>query len=46
MAVKEQRITLRQRDILNKILTTGIGLFILLIFLVPLGYMALSLIHI
>jgi multiple sugar transport system permease protein len=40
MAIKEQRMTLRQRDILNKVLTTGIGLFILLIFLVPLGYMA------
>jgi multiple sugar transport system permease protein len=40
MAIKEQRMTLRQRDILNKVLVTGIGLFILLIFLVPLGYMA------
>jgi multiple sugar transport system permease protein len=42
MAIKEQRMTLRQRDILNKVLTTGIGLFILLIFLVPLGYMAVT----
>ncbi|MBN1260659.1 MAG: carbohydrate ABC transporter permease [Anaerolineae bacterium] len=29
----------RQRNLLNKVLITGIGLFILLIFLAPLGYM-------
>jgi len=29
----------RQREILNKILVTGIGVFILIVFLAPLGYM-------
>lgn len=31
--------TVKQQDILNKILVTGIALFILLIFIAPLGYM-------
>jgi multiple sugar transport system permease protein len=42
MAVKEHYMTQRQRNILNKVLVTGIGLFILLVFLTPLGYMAIS----
>jgi multiple sugar transport system permease protein len=42
MAVREHYLPQRQRNILNKVLVTGIGLFILLIFLTPLGYMAVS----
>jgi len=42
MAVKEHNLPQRQRNILNKVLVTGIGLFILLVFLTPLGYMAVS----
>jgi multiple sugar transport system permease protein len=40
MAVKQHRYLPRaQRDILNKVLVTSIGIFILFLFLAPLGYM-------
>ncbi len=42
MAIKEHYMTQRQRNILNKVLVTGIGLFLLLVFLTPLGYMAVT----
>ena len=42
MAVKQHYLPQRQRNILNKVLVTGIGLFLLLVFLTPLGYMAVS----
>ena len=42
MAVKQHYLPQRQRNVLNKVLVTGIGLFLLLVFLTPLGYMAVS----
>jgi multiple sugar transport system permease protein len=36
---KPTRVSQQQRDILNKVLITSIGLFVLLLFLAPLGYM-------
>ena len=40
MATRERtNLTVRQRELLDKILVTGIALFILLVFIAPLGYM-------
>lgn len=37
--IKSTQKTLSQQDILNRVLVTSIGLFVLLLFLAPLGYM-------
>jgi len=42
MAVKETYLPEKQREILNKILVTGIASFILLAFIAPLGYMLVT----
>ncbi len=42
MAVKETYLPDKQREILNKVLVTGIASFILLAFIAPLGYMVLT----
>jgi multiple sugar transport system permease protein len=42
MAVKETYLPDKQRELLNKILVTGIASFILLAFIAPLGYMIMT----
>jgi multiple sugar transport system permease protein len=42
MAIKETYLPEKQREILNKILVTGIASFILLAFIAPLGYMVMT----
>lgn len=42
MAIKETYLPEKQREILNKILVTGIASFILIAFIAPLGYMVMT----